>query len=87
MPVLLLLLPLLITAAGGGGGASANAYITHSMTQPYSSTPKMLAVHMYRCVMVNILAYDTAGRKKRKDYAFRRHFNEKTKYYTGLLRG
>ena len=47
MPVLLLLLPLLITAAGGGGGASANAYITHSMTQPYSSTPKMLAVHVY----------------------------------------
>ncbi len=48
MPVFLLLLPLLVTAAGGGGGggASATAYHTHSMTQPYSSTPKILAVHM-----------------------------------------
>ena len=49
MPVLLLLLPLLMTAAGGGGGASANAYITHSITQPYSSTPKMLAAHVMMC--------------------------------------
>lgn len=50
MPVLLLLLPLLVTAAGGGGGgASATAYITHSMTQPYSSTPKILAAHVMTC--------------------------------------
>jgi len=49
MPVLLLLLPLLMTAAGGGGGgggASANAYMTHSMTQPYSITLKILVAHM-----------------------------------------
>jgi len=49
MPVLLLLLPLLMTAAGGGGGgggASANAYMTHSKTQPYSSTLKTLVAHM-----------------------------------------
>lgn len=52
MPVLLLLLPLLVTAAGGGGGgggASASAYSTHSMNQPYLSTPQMLAAHVLMC--------------------------------------
>lgn len=47
----LLLLPMLVTAAGGGGGggASANACHTHNMTQPYSSTPNILAAHVMTC--------------------------------------